>query len=83
MIPVTIHPEAWVLKLWLVLRMAILIAMGICFPLALGLPPAGNVVTFIILLAEYSAYLELYLFLHIAYYNNDGLLVTHPKLTAR
>ncbi|XP_044766820.1 uncharacterized protein LOC123322840 [Coccinella septempunctata] len=83
LMPITIHPDAWILKLWLMVRMVLLVAMGMCFPLALGLPPAGVVEYAIIGMAEYSAYIELYLFLHIAYYNHNGLLVTHPKLTAR
>ncbi|KAL3275878.1 hypothetical protein HHI36_020616 [Cryptolaemus montrouzieri] len=83
LMPITIHPEALILKIWLLLRTACLLAMGCCFPLALGLPPAGgNIVYIFMLIAEVTAYIELYLFLHIAYYNEQGLLVTHPKLTA-
>ncbi|XP_045463397.1 uncharacterized protein LOC123673033 [Harmonia axyridis] len=82
LIPITIHPEAWILKLWIIMRFILLVSMGICFPMALGLPPSGPIVQMIITLVEYTAYLELYLFLHVAYYNSDGLLITHPKLTA-
>ncbi|KAK9891943.1 hypothetical protein WA026_017426 [Henosepilachna vigintioctopunctata] len=84
LLPITIKPEALVLKLWIGLRIFLISTMVFCLPRSVGLPPTTiTIMSTLINLTELTAFLELYLFLHVAYYNQYGLLVSHPLSTAK
>lgn len=51
-------------------------------PFYISTAPYGNEIRWYILFANLTALLDIYLLLHMGYYNEDGLLITHPKDTA-
>ncbi|PSN34099.1 hypothetical protein C0J52_12942 [Blattella germanica] len=80
---VTFHPDGTFIKVWELFRIIIAASSCILFPVHIILISTGyNIFWYIKFMLDGMAYLDLYIRLHSCYYNEKGLLITHPLKTA-
>lgn len=83
LLPFTIKPDGPFLKAWCLFRAACISLLSIILPFYVVTFPLLYQLHHIYVFDMLISYLDFYLLFHVAYYNEDGILVTHPKFTAK
>uniref|UniRef100_A0A6P7FYB9 Uncharacterized protein LOC114332247 n=1 Tax=Diabrotica virgifera virgifera TaxID=50390 RepID=A0A6P7FYB9_DIAVI len=81
-LPAAIHPEGLFIRVWCVLRAFLITIQGIVLILLIMLPPFASEMSWLDFTCQLSLYLDMYLGLHIGYYDGKGMLKVHPVYTA-
>ncbi|XP_072399655.1 uncharacterized protein [Diabrotica undecimpunctata] len=81
-LPATIHPEGLFIRVWCVLRAFLITIQGIVLILLIMLPPFATEMSWLDFTCQLTLYLDMYLGLHIGYYDGKGMLRVHPVYTA-
>lgn len=82
LIPVTVIPDSLFLILWSCIRLISSIMIGILAPIKHSVEPYNIFPVYITSMLDVLSYIDLYVMLHVCYYNEKGILVTHPARTA-
>lgn len=82
LMPLTIHPDGLFLRIWCGIRIVSIMVVCICGPYYIAVAPYADNMLWIFILTDICAYIDIYLLLHLAYYNKQGILITHPQMTA-
>ncbi|XP_057661480.1 uncharacterized protein LOC130897022 [Diorhabda carinulata] len=81
-LPATINPEGLFIKVWCVLRAVLISLQTVVLILVISLPPFAYEINWIEFASQLSLYLDMYLSLHMGYYDGNGMLKVHPAYTA-
>ncbi|XP_071052095.1 uncharacterized protein [Onthophagus taurus] len=77
---VTIYPDSKFLMIWEIFRCFFAIFSAILYMI----PPIHlTPFKFVLILLDITAYVDIYVRMHVCFYNPDGILVTHPLITAK
>lgn len=81
--PLSIHPHGPFFTIWCFFRVISINVLGLLLPPYAATIPYLNYLYYPIMVAVGTAYVDVYMSLLVAYYNEDGILITHPKYTAK
>ncbi|CAH1119872.1 unnamed protein product [Phaedon cochleariae] len=82
LLPVSIHPEGFFLTLWCSVRCFLIFLSSILDPLTILAPPFADELYWWLVICHASIYIDMYLSLHIAYYDGKGAFKIHPAYTS-
>lgn len=83
LLPLTINPHGPFFLIWCIFRIICINFIGLILPPYVATVPYLNYLLYPTIIAIVTVYVDMYILLHVAYYNEDGILITHPKHTAK
>ncbi|KAG5884359.1 hypothetical protein JTB14_030798 [Gonioctena quinquepunctata] len=81
LMPAAIHPEGFFLVFWCATRSILIVCWGIMEPISLLSPQMADDLYWWEVFCHSSLYLDMYLLMHVAYYDGKGFLKIHPAQT--
>lgn len=79
----TIHPNGLFFLIYECVRAFLAISSALCHSLVLFAAWENDSVTYILYGLDATAYFDIYVRLHVAYYDQIGILIRHPLVTAK
>lgn len=83
LLPLAIHPQGPFIRIWCLFRVVTIMFLCLVGPFYIAVTPFAAYLYWLMLVANICAYIDIYLLFHMGYYNEKGVLITHPKYTAR
>ncbi|CAG2061389.1 unnamed protein product [Timema podura] len=83
LLPYCVSPNGNFIKVYCIVRTIAAIVVGFIQPFHQSIMPFDLNIDGLVMLLDIIAYLDLYVCMHVGYFNEMGVLVTHPLYTAK